>query len=68
MASKKIIIPLDSDSEADTCRKEVTPKLYASEWTEILDCRFAYATNGTEILEYDFITGLETAIAQYPTP
>ncbi len=133
MEQKKIIIPLNSDSEADTCRKEVTPKLYASEWTdehileqrtftdgkivvlgkvakrqkpkkadyilrigqnfpiavieakkkyttaaaglqqakdyaETLDCRFAYATNGAEIVEFDFITGLETIIIQYPTP
>lgn len=133
MEPKKIIIPPNSDSEADTCRKEVTPKLYASEWTdelileqrtftdgkivvlgkvakrqkpkkadyilrigqnfpiavieakkkyktaaaglqqakdyaETLDCRFAYATNGAEIVEFDFITGLETIITQYPTP
>ena len=133
MKAKKIIIPQNSDSEADTCRKEVTPKLYASEWTddhileqrtftdgkiivlgkvakrqkpkkadyilrigqnfpiavieakkkyktaaaglqqakdyaETLDCRFAYATNGAEIVEFDFITGLETIITQYPTP
>jgi type I restriction enzyme, R subunit len=130
---KRIIIPPNSDSEADTCRKEVTPKLYAAEWkdeqileqrtftdgkiivlgkvakretpkkadyilrigqnfpiavieakkkyktaaagmqqakdyAETLDCRFAYATNGAEIVEFDFITGLETIIAQYPTP
>jgi type I restriction enzyme R subunit len=133
METKKIIIPQNSDSEADTCRKEVTPKLYASEWTdehileqrtftdgkiivlgkvakrqkpkkadyilrigqnfpiavieakkkyntaaaglqqakdyaETLDCRFAYATNGAEIVEFDFISGLETIITQYPTP
>jgi type I restriction enzyme, R subunit len=133
METKKIIIPNNSDSEAGTCRKEVTPKLYASEWTdeqileqrtftdgkivvlgkvakrqkpkkadyilrigqnfpiavieakkkyktaaaglqqakdyaETLDCRFAYTTNGAEIVEFDFITGLETIITQYPTP
>lgn len=133
MESKKIIIPFNSDSEADTCRKEVTPKLYAREWTDdqileqrtftdgkivilgkiakrqkpkkadyilrigqnfpiavieakkkyktasaglqqakdyaqTLDCRFAYATNGAEIVEFDFITGLETVVSQYPTP
>ncbi|MDX1908368.1 MAG: DEAD/DEAH box helicase family protein [Bacteroidia bacterium] len=133
MEAKKIIIPLHSDSEADTCRKEVTPRLYASGWTDdqileqrtftdgkivvlgkvakrqkpkkadyilrigqnfpiavieakkkytiaatglqqakdyaqALDCRFAYATNGAEIIEFDFITGLETIITQYPTP
>lgn len=132
MNGKKIII-VDNDSEADTCRKEVTPKLYASEWTdeqileqrtftdgkivvlgkvgtrqkpkkadyilrigqnfpiaiveakkkfktaaaglqqakeyaEILGCKFAYATNGAEIVEFDFLTGLETIVDQYPTP
>ncbi len=34
MKPKKIVIPQDNDSEADTCRKEVTDKLYASELTE----------------------------------
>lgn len=133
MEQKKIIILPNSDSEADTCRKEITPKLYASEWVDdqileqrtftdgkivvlgkvakrqkpkkadyilrigqnfpiavieakkkystasaglqqakdyaqTLDCRFAYATNGAEIVEFDFITGLEKIITQYPTP
>lgn len=132
MDEKKIII-LEHDSEADTCRKEVTPKLYVSEWTdeqileqrvftdgkivvlgkvakrqkpkkadyilrigqnfpiavveakkkyktaaaglqqakdyaETLNCKFAYATNGAEIVEFDFVTGLETIIDRYPTP
>lgn len=123
----------DQDSEADTCRKEVLPKLYASKWTDdlileqrtftdgkivvvgrnakrrkakrfdyllrysqnfpiaiveakkkyksagdglqqakdyaqILGLKFAYSTNGTEILEFDFITGLETRVTRYPTP
>lgn len=123
----------EDDSEADTCRKEVLPKLYASDWTDdlileqrtftdgkiivigrkakrkkakrfdyllrysqnfpiaiveakkkyklaadgiqqakdyaqILGLKFAYSTNGTEILEFDFITGLETKILKYPTP
>jgi type I restriction enzyme, R subunit len=123
----------DDDSEADTCRKEVTPQLHSSQWTDelileqrtftdgqiivigrkarrkkakrfdyllrysqsfpiaiveakkkyklaadgmqqakdyaqILGLKFAYSTNGTEILEFDFITGLETKISKYPTP
>ncbi len=128
------IIHIDNqDSEADTCRKEVLPKLYASDWTDdlileqrtftdgkiivigrkakrkkakrfdyllrysqnfpiaiveakkkyksavdgiqqakdyaqILGLKFAYSTNGTEILEFDFITGIETKISKYPTP
>ena len=133
MESKRIIVPRNSDTEADTCRKEVTPRLYASEWTdeqileqrtftdgkiiilgkiakrqkpkkadyilrlgqnfpiavieakkkyksasdglqqareyaETLGCPFAYATNGTEIVEFDFVTGTETVITSYPTP
>ncbi|PJA06252.1 MAG: DEAD/DEAH box helicase [Flavobacteriales bacterium CG_4_10_14_0_2_um_filter_35_18] len=132
MSDKTIHID-DHDSEADTCRKEVLPKLYESLWTDelileqrtftdgkiivigrkakrkkakrfdyllryspnfpiaiveakkkyklaadgiqqakdyaqILGLKFAYSTNGTEILEFDFITGLETKISKYPTP
>ncbi len=132
MQNKRIII-LEQDTEADTCRKEVTPKLYASGWNDdqileqrtftdgkivilgkvaqrekpkkadyilrvaqnfpiavveakkryktaaaglqqakeyaqILNVKFAYATNGAEIIEFDFLTGLETALTQYPTP
>ncbi|MBK8442885.1 MAG: DEAD/DEAH box helicase family protein [Sphingobacteriales bacterium] len=132
MSDKTIHID-DHDSEADTCRKEVLPKLYDSQWTDdlileqrtftdgkiivigriarrkkakrfdyllrysqnfpiaiveakknyksaadgiqqakdyaqILGLKFAYSTNGAEILEFDFITGLETKISNYPTP
>lgn len=132
MAEKKIYI-IETDSEADTCRKDVLPQLYASRWkdeqileqrtftdgkiivigrkakrkkakkfdyllrysqsfpiaiveakvrykkagdgmqqakdyAEILGLKFAYSTNGTEILEYDFTTGIERKVSQYPTP
>jgi len=131
--SDKIIHINNEDSEADTCRKEVLPKLYESEWNddlileqrtftdgkiivigrkakrkkakrfdyllrysqnmpiaiveakkkyksagdglqqakeyaEILGLKFAYSTNGMEIIEFDFITGLETKVSSYPTP
>jgi type I restriction enzyme R subunit len=131
--SDKTIHIANHDSEADTCRKEVLPKLYESQWTnelileqrtftdgkiivigrkarrkkakrfdyllrysqnfpiaiveakkkyklaadgiqqakeyaQILGLKFAYSTNGTEILEFDFITGLETKVSKYPTP
>lgn len=33
MTDKKTII-IDHDSETDTCRKEVTPKLYDSNWSD----------------------------------
>jgi len=39
-------------------------KLYA----EILGLKFAYATNGIGIVEFDFLTGRETAIDAFPTP
>lgn len=123
----------DNDSEADTCRKDVLPKFYASDWKDeqileqrtftdgkiivigrkakrkkakrfdyllrysqnyplaiveakvryklaadgmqqakdyarILGLKFAYSTNGTDILEFDFITGIEKPVSKYPTP
>lgn len=123
----------DYESEADTCRKDVLPKIYASNWTDeqileqriftdgkivvlgrkakrkkakrfdyllrysqnfplaiveakvkykeaadgmqqakeyaqILGLKFAYSTNGNDILEFDFTTGLENKIEKFPTP
>lgn len=131
MTKKQIII--NQDSEADTCRKEITPKLYDAQWTDeqileqrtftdgriivlgrkanrkkgkradyilryktdypiavieakkkyakaadglqqakeyalILGLNFAYSTNGNEIIEYDFTTGIEKRIEAFPTP
>ena len=40
----------------------------AKEYAEILGLQFAYATNGQEIIEHDFITGQQQAISRYPTP
>ncbi len=39
----------------------------AKEYAEILDLKFAYATNGHGIVEFDFITGLERKIEAFPT-
>lgn len=123
----------DYESEADTCRKDVLPKIYASNWEDdqileqrtftdgqivvlgrkakrrkakrfdyllrysqnlpiaiieakvkykkatdgiqqakdyakILKLKFAYSTNGKDIVEFDFITGIEKKIDKYPTP
>lgn len=123
----------DYESEADTCRKDVLPKIYLSEWTDeqileqrtftdgkivvlgrkakrkkakrfdyllrysqnfpiaiieakvkyklaadgiqqakeyakTLGVKFAYSTNGSDILEFDFLTGVEKLVSQYPTP
>ena len=40
----------------------------AKEYAEILDLKFAYATNGPDILEFDFTAGLEREldIISYP--
>ena len=40
----------------------------AREYADILGLKFAYATNGKHILEFDFTTGLEQEIDRYPTP
>lgn len=40
----------------------------AKEYAEILDLKFAYSTNGHGITEYDFITGTEKELDQFPTP
>jgi len=133
MSKQKKIIISNTDSEADTCRKEVLPKLYESSWDDdkileqryftdgkimvlgrkakrkegkkadyilrysrdypiavveakksykkaadgmqqakeyarILQLNFAYSTNGNEIIEFDFTTGVEKTITKFPTP
>jgi len=40
----------------------------AKDYAEILGLKFAYATNGHEILEFDYITGREQALSAFPTP
>jgi type I restriction enzyme, R subunit len=40
----------------------------AKEYAEILGLRFAYATNGQGIIEFDFTTGIEREIDEFPTP
>jgi type I restriction enzyme R subunit len=40
----------------------------AKDYAEMLGLKFAYATNGHEIIEVDYSTGRETARADYPTP
>lgn len=37
-------------------------------YAEMLGLKFAYATNGTDIIEIDYFTGTETRVAAYPTP
>jgi len=40
----------------------------AKEYAEILGLKFAYATNGHGIVEFDYITGLETELDTFPSP
>jgi type I restriction enzyme, R subunit len=40
----------------------------AKHYAEMLGVKFAYATNGHEIIEFDYTTGLEKAVTGYPTP
>src|SRR5213594_2366135 len=40
----------------------------AKDYAEILNFKFAYATNGKTIIEFDYITGLEREIPAFPTP
>ena len=40
----------------------------AKEYAEILGLKFAYATNGTEIIEFDYTTGVERTVTGFPEP
>jgi len=40
----------------------------AKEYAEMLGLKFAYATNGHEIIEFDYFTGREASLAAYPAP
>jgi type I restriction enzyme R subunit len=40
----------------------------AKDYAEILGLKFAYASNGREILEFDYFTGTESTLDRYPTP
>ena len=40
----------------------------AKEYAEILGLKFAYATNGAEIIEFDYTTGIERTVAGFLEP
>ncbi len=40
----------------------------AKVYAEILGLKFAYATNGREIIEFDYLTGRESRIDSFPSP
>ena len=55
--------------EAKARYKEAAEGLQqAMEYAEILGVRFAYATNGKGIVEFDFTSGVERVLSQFPTP
>ncbi len=37
-------------------------------YAEMLDLKFAYATNGRQIIEIDYVTGTEREVPTFPTP
>ena len=40
----------------------------AKDYAQILGLKFAYATNGHEIVEFDFVQGCERTVPDFPTP
>ena len=40
----------------------------AKQYAEMLGLKFCYATNGPEIVEFDYFTGRESIVSRYPTP
>jgi type I site-specific restriction endonuclease len=40
----------------------------AKEYAEMLKLKFAYSTNGHEIIEFDYLNGTESVITEFPTP
>ena len=40
----------------------------AKRYAEMLGLKFAYASNGPDIIEFDYFTGVERSIPAYPTP
>ena len=50
------------------CKHAAEGLQQAKEYAEILGLRFAYATNGDGIVEFDYSTGVERTLADFPTP
>lgn len=40
----------------------------AKDYPEVLGLKFAYSTNGTGIVEFDFLAGTETNLETFPSP
>jgi type I restriction enzyme R subunit len=55
--------------EAKASYKSATDAVQqARNYAEILDLKYAYATNGAEIIEIDYFKGTETRVSDFPTP
>jgi type I restriction enzyme R subunit len=55
--------------EAKAAYKSISDGLQqAKEYAAILDLKFAYATNGHGIVEFDFLTGQERQLETFPGP
>src|SRR5579872_5657209 len=55
--------------EAKASYKSATDAVQqARDYAEILGLKYAYATNGAEIIEIDYFKGTETRIADFPAP
>ncbi len=55
--------------EAKASYKSAADGLQQSkDYAELLDLKFAYATNGQEIIEFDYVTGMERRVAEFPSP
>jgi type I restriction enzyme R subunit len=55
--------------EAKAAYKQAADGLQqAKQYADMLGLKFAYATNGPEIIEFDYCSGLETTRSDYPSP
>jgi type I restriction enzyme, R subunit len=55
--------------EAKPSYKNVADGLQqAKQYADMIGLKFAYATNGHEIIEFDYFTGVEKPLGSYPTP
>lgn len=55
--------------EAKSCDRPAGDGLQqAKDYAEILGLKFAFATNGPEIIEFDYFTGKERVLSDFPTP
>ena len=59
------IAVVEAKPESDTPGKGLQQ---AKDYAEILGLKFAYATNGHQIIEFDYLSGQESELSAYPSP